>query len=224
MNDQLILIVEDEEKIAAVLQEYLSAAHLRTHRIADGNAVLSWLHSHKPDLILLDLMLPGSDGMSVCREIRKISDVPVIMITARREERDRLAGFDLGVDDYICKPFSPKEVVARVGALLRRSKGETRAAPTTRLVMDRRTYRVSLGDRTVALTALEFGMLDALMGSPGRIFTRDEIMDRIYSDFRIVNDRTVDSHIKKLRRKLGTLGLDESPLRSVYGVGYKFDA
>jgi two-component system response regulator BaeR len=224
MTDQLILIVEDEEKIAAVLQEYLSAAHFRTHRIAHGNAVLPWLHSHKADLILLDLMLLGADGMAVCREIRKTSDVPVIMITARREERDRLAGFDLGVDDYICKPFSPKEVVARVSALLRRSKGETRSAPTARLLLNRSTYRVTLGDNAVSLTALEFGILDALMGSPGRIFTRDEIMDRIYRDFRIVNDRTIDSHIKKLRRKLGTLGFDETPLRSVYGVGYKFDA
>lgn len=223
MTRELILIVEDEQKIASVLEEYLQAAHFRTHRLDEGNAVAPWLKDHKPDLILLDLMLPGIDGLSVCREIRKSSAVPVIMITARREESDRLAGFDLGVDDYICKPFSPKEVVARVGALLRRSKGEVRSASASGLVLDRATYSASVADRSVELTALEFEMLDVLMSSPGRIFTRDEIMDRIYRDFRIVNDRTIDSHIKKLRRKLDMLGFAETPLRSVYGVGYKFD-
>lgn len=223
MERELILVVEDEEKIAAVLQEYLQAAHFRTHHIAEGNAVIPWLQDNKPDLILLDLMLPGVDGLSVCREIRKTSGVPVIMITARREESDRLAGFELGVDDYICKPFSPKEVVARVNALLRRSKGEIRNSTAPRIALDRATYSASVADRRVGLTALEFEMLDVLMSNPGRIFSRDEIMDRIYRDFRIVNDRTIDSHIKKLRRKLDTLGFAESPLRSVYGVGYKFD-
>jgi len=224
MPGELILVVEDEDKIAAVLQEYLESANFRTERLADGAAVVPWLHDNKADLILLDLMLPGADGLSVFREIRKSSQVPVIMITARREESDRLAGFDLGVDDYICKPFSPKEVVARVVALLRRSKGEARNAPDVRMVLDRSTYRATVAERSVSLTALEFEMLEVLMTSPGRIFTRDEIMDRIYRDFRIVNDRTIDSHIKKLRRKLDTLGFAESPLRSVYGVGYKFDA
>ena len=141
----------------------------------------------------------------------------------RRQSLDRLAGFELGVDDYICKPFSPKEVVARVGALLRRAKGEVKHAPVTGMALDRATHRATLADRFVGLTALEFEMLNVLMSSPGRIFTRDEIMDRIYRDFRIVNDRTIDSHIKKLRRKLDLLGFAESPLRSVYGVGYKFD-
>jgi two-component system response regulator BaeR len=146
------------------------------------------------------------------------------MITARREEQDRLTGFELGVDDYICKPFSAKEVVARVNALLRRAQGDKQPPKRAALVLDRDTYRASAKGKTVALTALEFEMLRVLMDAPGRIFSRDEIMNRVYNDFRIVNDRTIDSHVKKLRRKLDSLELDEKPLRSVYGVGYKYEA
>ncbi len=224
MNGALILIVEDEDKIASVLAEYLHAAGGRTHRIANGLEVLPWLRKNSPSLVLLDLMLPGCDGLTVCRELRKESTVPVIMITARREEQDRLAGFDLGVDDYICKPFSAKEVVARAHALLRRVQGDKPPAKRAALVLDRDTYRASAKGKAVALTALEFEMLRVLMDAPGRIFSRDEIMNRVYNDFRIVNDRTIDSHVKKLRRKLDSLELDEKPLRSVYGVGYKYEA
>jgi two-component system response regulator BaeR len=224
MNDALILIVEDEDKIASVIGEYLHAAGVRTHRIANGLDVLPWLRKNSPSLVLLDLMLPGCDGLTVCRELRKESTVPVIMITARREEQDRLTGFELGVDDYICKPFSAKEVVARVNALLRRAQGDKQPPKRAALVLDRDTYRASAKGKTVALTALEFEMLRVLMDAPGRIFSRDEIMNRVYNDFRIVNDRTIDSHVKKLRRKLDSLELDEKPLRSVYGVGYKYEA
>ena len=223
MNDALILVVEDGDKIASVICEYLQAAGARTHRIANGLEVLPWLRKNSPSLVLLDLMLPGCDGLTVCRELRKESSVPVIMLTARREEQDRLTGFDLGVDDYICKPFSAKEVVARVVALLRRAQGEVKSPKSDALILDRNTYRVSAKGKTVALTALEFEMLHVLMGAPGRIFSRDEIMNRVYNDFRIVNDRTIDSHVKKLRRKLDSLSLEEKPLRSVYGVGYKYE-
>jgi two-component system response regulator BaeR len=223
MNDALILVVEDEDKISTVICEYLQAAGARTHQIANGLEVLPWLRKNSPSLVLLDLMLPGCDGLTVCRELRKESSVPVIMITARREEQDRLTGFELGVDDYICKPFSAKEVVARVVALLRRAQGEVKSPKSDSLILDRNTYRVSAKGKTVSLTALEFEMLHVLMGAPGRIFSRDEIMNRVYNDFRIVNDRTIDSHVKKLRRKLDSLQLDEKPLRSVYGVGYKYE-
>ena len=223
MTGELILIVEDEDKIAAVMSDYLQSAGCRTHRLADGLGVMDWLRKNSPDLVMLDLMLPGRDGLTICREIRKESAVPIIMITARIEEGDRLAGFESGVDDYICKPFSPREVVARATALLRRTKGEVRPVSGDRLVLDRASFRAMANGVEVALTALEFELLSALMAAPGRIFSRDEIMDRVYRDFRIVNDRTIDSHIRKLRRKLDRLQLVEGPLRSVYGAGYKFE-
>ena len=223
MKGKVVLIVEDEDKIAAVIEEYLCAAGCRTHRLSEGARVLDWMARNPADLVLLDLMLPGRDGLSVCRDIRKSSAVPVIMITARREESDRLAGFENGVDDYICKPFSPKELVARSGALLRRAGGEARPPGSESISLDRATYRAVAKGRHVSLTALEFEMLDLLMGAAGRIFSRDEIMDRVYRDYRIVNDRTIDSHVKKLRRKLDELGLEGKPLQSVYGIGYKFE-
>lgn len=223
MHGELVLIVEDEDKIAAILVEYLQAAGCRAHRLANGMDVLPWLKVNTPDLILLDRMLPGSDGLVLCREIRQHSAVPIIMITARIEEADRLAGFEQGVDDYICKPFSPKEVVARTTALLRRAQGAIKSAGDIRLVLDRDSYRAMANGHEVVLTAVEFELLSALMASPGRIFSRDEIMDRVYRDFRVVNDRTIDSHIKKLRRKLVQLHLAEDPVRSMYGLGYKFE-
>jgi len=177
---------------------------------------------HKPDLILLDLMLPGRDGMEVCKDIRTFSHVPIIMLTARIEEIDRLLGLELGADDYICKPFSPREVVARVKAVLRRTR-DGRTIYTQGLVLDEHRYRATLYGHNLELTAVEFKLLHFLVASPGRIYGRQQLMNKIYPDERNVSDRTIDSHIKKLRRKIENVEPEAKLIHSVYGVGYKFE-
>lgn len=216
-----ILIVEDEEKLAAVLGDYLRQAGFTPFLITDGTAVIAWVREHQPDLILLDLMLPGRDGMEICKEIRKFSTVPIVMVTARIEEIDRLLGLELGADDYICKPFSPREVVARVKAVLRRAGSGSMAA--TGLTLDESRYQAAINGKNLDLTAVEFRLLQILVASPARIFSRQQLMDRIYADQRIVSDRTIDSHIKKLRKKISATYPDEEIIHSVYGVGYKFE-
>jgi len=218
----IILIVEDEQKLAQLLADYLKAAGYATHRIAEGTPVVDWVRANAPVLILLDLMLPGRDGLDICREIRGFSAVPIIMTTARVEEIDRLLGLELGADDYVCKPYSPREVVARVKAVLRR----TAVAPEHRtglLDLDEASLRARANGREVELTAVEFALLKTLYAAPGRIFSRERLMDRIYRDHRIVSDRTIDSHVKKLRRKLAVLVPERELVHSVYGVGYRYE-
>lgn len=221
----LILIVEDEIKLAEVLHDYLERDGFEVERLFRGDEVLPWMATHKPDLILLDIMLPGTDGLSVCREIRKQAATPVILTTARVEEIDRLLGLELGADDYICKPYSPREVVARVKAVLRRSalNQQTHDTTTRQLVLADGTNLARYGEKSVELTAVEMRLLQVLMKQPGRIFSRDQLMDDIYTDHRLVNDRTIDSHIKNLRRKLNQLDKNQEFVRSVYGAGYKFE-
>jgi len=221
--NQTILIVEDEEKLAALLGDYLKQAGFDSVCISDGLAVLPQVRDRLPDLILLDLMLPGRDGLEICKEIRTFSEVPIIMITARVEEIDRLLGLELGADDYICKPFSPREVVARVKTVLRRS-GDHQALPTGVLALDPEKFQAVLHGQELDLTAVEFKLLHFLFQHPGRIYSRTQLMDRIYSDQRIVSDRTIDSHIKKLRKKIANAAPDEELIHSIYGVGYKFEA
>lgn len=221
MND-LILIVEDEAKLAQILVDYLEEAGYATQHIPDGLAVVPWIRTHKPKLVLLDLMLPGKGGLEICRDIRTFSSVPIIMTTAKVEEIDRLLGLELGADDYICKPFSPREVVARVKAVLRRLDAPEALRPTG-LVLDELRYVATLNDRNLQLTAVEFKLLSLLAGSPSRIFTRQQLMDHIYPDRRIVSDRTIDSHIKKLRMKISAASQDAELIHSLYGVGYKFE-
>lgn len=220
---ETILIVEDEARLARLLADYLRAGGLPAHCLGDGREVLDWVRTHDPALILLDLMLPGRDGLALCREIRAFSEVPIIMTTARVEEIDRLLGLELGADDYVCKPYSPREVVARVKAVLRRRAPSARTDPRL-LHLDPETLRVQARDgRTVELTAVEFALLQTLHAAPGRIFPRDRLMDRIYHDGRIVSDRTIDSHVKKLRRRLAELLPGQELIHSVYGVGYRFE-
>lgn len=189
-----ILIVEDEQRLADLHRDYLHQAGYATECISDGREVIPWVKNNAPALILLDLMLPGKDGLEICKEIRSFSNVPIIMVTARVEEIDRLLGLELGADDYICKPFSPREVIARVKAVLRRSSGTIEHNQVLNLDVER--YVATLLGHKLDLTAVEFQLLNILAGSPGRIFTRDQLMDRIYTDRRIVCDRTIDSHIK----------------------------
>jgi two-component system, OmpR family, response regulator BaeR len=203
MDDAPILIVEDEPKLAALMRDYLNAAGYPTLCLDNGLDVLPSVRARAPRLILLDLMLPGRDGLEVCKDLRAFSGVPIIMITARVEEVDRLLGLDLGADDYICKPFSPREVVARVKAILRR--GPALETPSVQL----------------DLTPVELRLLNTLAKAPGRVFSRDQLLDRLYSDHRVVTDRTVDSHIRNLRRKLQQACPGEDIIQSLYGVGYK---
>lgn len=219
--DSPILIVEDEPKLAALMRDYLIAAGYATQCLDNGLQVVPAVRASEPRLILLDLMLPGRDGLQVCQELRSFSAVPIIMITARVEEVDRLLGLELGADDYICKPFSPREVVARVKAILRRSPQLLVTAPA-RLLIDEDRYQASLDGIALDLTPLELRLLSTLAQSPGRVFSRDQLLDRIYSDHRVVTDRTVDSHIRNLRRKLEQACPAENPIESLYGVGYRF--
>jgi two-component system response regulator BaeR len=217
-----ILIVEDEPKLAALLGDYLKAAGHATTWIANGLDVIPAIRAREPDLVLLDLMLPGRDGLDICRELRSFSELPVIMMTARVDEIDRLLGLELGADDYICKPYSPREVVARCKAVLRRNR---RSPPPEResLQLDEARWRATYHGIELDLTPVEFRLLRTLSAAPGRVFSREHLLDGLYDDHRVVTDRTVDSHIKNLRRKLEQIAPEEPLIRSIYGVGYRFE-
>ncbi|WHI50694.1 response regulator [Microbulbifer sp. MLAF003] len=217
-----ILIVEDETELANLLLDYLRAAEYQADILSDGNQVVPYVKSQSPDLILLDLMLPGKGGLEICEEIRRTSNVPIIMMTARIEEADRLRGLEIGADDYVCKPYSPRELVARVKAVLRRTTATGQPDLGT-IQLEPKTRQLRIGGRDVGLTSLEFHLFELLYSEPGRIFSREQIMDRIYSDYRVISDRTIDSHIKKVRKKITAVLPDTELIQSVYGAGYKFE-
>ena len=219
---QHILIVEDELKLSSLLQDYLIQSGFEVTCLHDGADVQPWLAEHHTNLVLLDIMLPNKSGVDICKDIRKHSQLPVIMITAKVDEIDRLLGLELGADDYICKPFSPREVVARSKAVLRRSEGKDTPADRG-LVLDVDTYKAMIHGTDLHLTAVEFQLLKVLSDQPGRIFSRSVLVDKIYSDGRVVSDRTIDSHIKKLRKKISVVVPDEELIHSLYAVGYKFE-
>ncbi len=219
-----LLIVEDEPTLSELLQDYFQASNYQTHIIARGDEVIAWLEENKTDAIILDLMLPGLDGLEVCKLIRQRWDIPILITTAKVEEIDRLLGLELGADDYICKPYSPREVVARVKTVLRRVQSSTQEIELTIPVELRpQKCQVVICGKTIDLTATETALLELLMSEPGRIFSRNLIMDRIYKDYRIVSERTIDSHIKKLRKKLNQDSGQQEIIHSVYGVGYKYE-
>lgn len=217
-----ILIVEDEVKIAELIRDYCHEAGYETHMIHNGKEAQTWLRHNQPRMILLDLMLPEVDGISICKEFRSHSNDPIIMITAKVEEIDRLLGLELGADDYICKPFSPRELVARIKTVLRRTEDKM-PSYDNQLILDEKAYKLSYKHLDVDLTAVEFKLFQTLYQHPGQIFSRDQLMSHTYDDNRIVTDRTVDSHIKKLRKKIVNLGI-EDVIQSVYGVGYRYQA
>jgi two-component system response regulator BaeR len=218
-----VLIVEDEPKLARLMNNYLSQDGYDPICLANGLDVLPLVREKMPALILLDLMLPGRNGMDICREIRSFSTVPIIIVTARIEEIDRLLGLELGADDYICKPFSPREVVARVKAVLRRSSTRQPSGVTGILQLDEECFQATLNGRDLELTVVEFQLLSFLFANPRRIYNRNQLMDRIYPDQRVVSDRTIDSHIKNLRKKISAVSPETELIQSVYGVGYKYD-
>src|SRR6185503_16446339 len=222
MTDR-ILIVEDEEKLAGLLRDYLVQEGFGVAVLNRGDEVEDWVRSHGTDLVLLDLMLPGKNGLDVCKALRaSAADVSIIMVTARVDEIDRLLGLELGADDYICKPFSPREVVARVKAVLRRAKRGERPGEAG-VKLDGAGYRATIGGRDLNLTAVEFQLLKVLADHPGRIYTREQLMDAMYRDQRVMGDRTVDSHIKKIRRKITAVLPDREVVHSIYGLGYKYE-
>lgn len=218
-----IAVVEDERQLAELERDYLIAAGFEVTVFYRGDEAMTWLASNSPDLLILDLMLPGMDGLDICRTVRRTQELPIIMTTAKVEEVDRLIGLELGADDYLCKPFSLRELVARVKAVLRRFAHSQQPIADTQLALHVDTASVGFLGQSVTLTQVEVRLLALLLNHPRRIFSRDQIIDRIYDDRRIVSDRTVDSHIKKLRRKLQSLNPEHDYIHSVYGAGYRFD-
>lgn len=219
-----ILVAEDEPKIAALLVDYLQAAGMQATTVGDGNEVLAMVAQLAPAALVLDIMLPHRDGLSICRELRQSSNLPVIMLTARVDEVDRLLGLELGADDYLCKPFSPRELVARVKALLRRSAPSIAAgAGLPHFEIDEQRMRASVASRRLDLTPVEFRLLTTLLRHPGRVYRRDELLGLVYDDYREISDRTIDSHIKNLRRKIGLVLPDHPVIHAVYGIGYRFE-
>jgi len=214
-----VLVVEDEPRLAALVADYLRAAGMDAATLDRGDIVVAAVRARMPDLIVLDLMLPGAGGLTVCRDLRAFCDVPILMLTARVEEVDRLIGLEAGADDYVCKPFSPREVVARVKAILRRQRHDV---PTHGLDIDADRHVARLNGQPLELTPLEFRLLATLAAAPGRVFSRDQLLDRLHDDVRALTDRAIDSHVKNLRRKLDRMAPGRELIHSVYGVGYRF--
>jgi two-component system, OmpR family, alkaline phosphatase synthesis response regulator PhoP len=222
-----ILLVDDDTRITRVARDYLTHAGFDVTAAHDGPAALAAFRAERPDLVVLDLGLPGLDGLDVTRALRKESRVPIIMLTARGEESDKLVGLELGADDYMTKPFSPKELVARVRAVLRRAEGagETSAPEVVRageLTLDTPRLRATLGERRIELTPTEFELLAALARQPGRIFTRAQLLDAVRGVAFESYERAIDTHIKNIRRKLEPNPREPRYVLTVYGLGYKF--
>lgn len=217
-----ILVVEDDARIAQLLLDYLAHEGWRASSESDGNQALQAVQRQMPDLVLLDVMLPGMDGVSLCRAIRQFSDVPIMMITARVDEVDRLLGLNTGADDYVCKPFSPREVMARVHALLRRSQshGKTHIKPWE---IQEEAMRIAWRGQPLNLTPLEYRLLRLFISQPGRVFSRAQLLEALHLELRDISDRAIDTHVKNLRRKIQAIEPDANCLTSVYGVGYRFE-
>lgn len=231
-----ILIVEDEIKIAQVLADFLQADGFSTHIIEDGAAVIAYVKTHNLSFILLDIMLPNKDGLTLCKEIRQFSEVPILMLTARVDEIDRLMGLGFGADDYVCKPFSAREVVARVRAVLKRidNQSSSHINPQTNtpisetvyykmIALNEHKFECVVEDVKVVLTPVEFRLLQSLMSKPGHVFSRETLMNSSYEDSRIVSHRTIDSHMKNLRSKIAVQLPSEELIHTIYGIGYKLE-
>ena len=214
-----ILIVEDDEKIATILAKYAQGWGYNHHIINDGAEVISWVKTNEPDAILLDIMLPNVSGTELCKQIREFSEVPILMVTAKVEEIDRLLGLEICADDYICKPFSPKEVMARIKTILRRVPPKV---SDSLFELDVASQRAKLQNVELPLTPVEFRILHAFTSKPDNVWNRQQLLNKMYDDYREVSDRTVDSHVANLRKKLLASSLKHDFIGSVYGVGYRF--
>jgi two-component system response regulator BaeR len=217
-----VLVIEDDRKISELLQDYLRADGFDVSAVFDGSLAVREIESNPPTVIILDLLLPGKDGLSICKAVRAFSDVPIMMLTARVDEIDRLLGLDIGADDYVCKPFSPREVVARVRAMVRRSTGKVTAAPLPWAVDDD-AFRIKWRGHLLPLTRIEFFMVRLLFSRPGRVFSREQLLSSVYEDQRDISDRAIDTHIKNIRKKIQSVDSGFEAIVSVYGLGYRFE-
>ncbi|MGH2649698.1 MAG: response regulator transcription factor [Actinomycetota bacterium] len=221
-----VLVVEDEVKIARLVRDYLEHAGFEVIVAGDGGAALASARGSRPDLIVLDLGLPGRDGLDVTRELRRTSNVPIVMLTARGDEADRIVGLELGADDYVIKPFSPKELVARVRAVLRRTTSTSGTLPeilrATDVEVDVPRMRVTVAGRRVDLTPTEFQLLTTLVREPGRVFTRGQLLDAVHGVAIESFERAIDAHVKNIRRKIEPTPGRHRYLMTVHGVGYRF--
>jgi DNA-binding response OmpR family regulator len=220
-----VLVVEDELEIARVVRDYLDNAGFEVIVVGDGGSAIASVRSAKPDLLVLDLGLPGRDGLDVAREIRRWSNTPIVMLTARGDETDRVVGLELGADDYVVKPFSPKELVARIRAVLRRTRAAERGAEILRAAdveVDTGRMRVTVADRSVELTPTEFQLLSTLVAEPGRVFTRGQLLDAVHGVAIESYERAIDAHVKNIRRKIEPQPGSPRYLLTVHGVGYRF--
>jgi DNA-binding response OmpR family regulator len=220
-----VLVVEDEIEIARVVRDYLDNAGFEVIVVGDGGSAIASVRSAKPDLLVLDLGLPGRDGLDVAREIRRWSNTPIVMLTARGDETDRVVGLELGADDYVVKPFSPKELVARIRAVLRRTRAAERGAEVLRaadVVIDTGKMRVTVAGRPVELTPTEFQLLSTLVAEPGRVFTRGQLLDAVHGVAIESYERAIDAHVKNIRRKIEPQPGSPRYLLTVHGVGYRF--
>ncbi len=217
-----ILIVEDDRDLTATIEKYLHEDGHETHHIEDGDNVIDWVKMHRPHVILLDLKLPGKDGLTLCQEINDICDIPMIIITAKIEEMDRLIGFEAGADDYICKPFSPRELVARVNVCLRRHQHVN--MDDDPVTLDESHLAVQFHQQRVCLTVIEFNVFQLLHNRPQRIFSRQDIIEAVYSETKDVSLTTINSHIRNLRNKLSTISPEHELIQSIYSVGYRYES
>lgn len=220
-----VLVVEDDQNIARLVRDYLHQAGFRVMVAADGNRALDLAGEVTPDLVVLDLGLPGRDGLDVMRELRRDSRVPIIVVTARGEETDRIVGLELGADDYVVKPFSPKELVARVRAIFRRLEAPLEPLGVLRVgevEIDLARHRVMVGEHQIELTATEFELLSTMVREPGRVFTRGQLLDALHGVALESYERAIDAHIKNIRRKLQPVPGAPQYIQTVYGVGYRF--
>ena len=217
-----VLVVEDERKISDLLLNYLRAEGYEATPVYDGCDAVQQIAQRAPDVVVLDWMLPGLDGIGVCKAVRAFSDVPILMLTARVDELDRLLGLDTGADDYVCKPFAPREVVARVRALLRRAGGRVVALPQPWLVEDA-SFRISWLGHWLPLTRIEFMVFRTLLARPGRVFSRAQLLSSVHESQRDISDRAIDTHVKNLRKKVQAVDPGSDCIASVYGLGYRFD-
>lgn len=223
--NELILVVDDEPKIVRLARDYLEQSRFRVFPVYNGNDAIAAARTEKPDLVVLDLNLPGMDGLDVCRALRRQSCVPIIMLTARAEETDRLIGLELGADDYIVKPFSPRELVARVRAVLRRTQGEVESNGVLHvgeMEIDLNGHRLMLRGESIRLTRVEFNLLAILAQHPGQTFSRAQLIDRLHGVAEGSFDRSIDAHIKNLRRKIEDDPSDPKVILTVYGIGYQW--
>jgi len=223
MNKQHILIVEDEEKIADLIRKYLKLEGYDSTIAHTGSDALSKFHSVSPDLVVLDIMLPDMDGLDICKNLRAFSNVPIIMLTARVDEVDRLMGFEVGADDYVCKPFIPRELVARIRAILNRIVGNSgqKILTVRALALDTSQHKVTVDSIEIKLTQNEFSLLKIMMSTPNRVYSRQELLTATQGQSIDIYERTIDTHIKNLRKKLNKAVPSSNFIESIYGIGYK---